>query len=74
MEAKEQLTRECLKLLAKYRIRTNVTTRSPLIMRDLDILAMGLFSLPIVDRQLRAIAQLQLIQYNRQHIAYRSIA
>lgn len=39
VEAKEQLTRECLKLLAKYRIRTNVTTRSPLIMRDLDILA-----------------------------------
>lgn len=37
-EAKEQLTRECLKLLAKYRISTSVTTRSPLVMRDLDIL------------------------------------
>lgn len=39
VEAKEQITRECLKLLAKYRIRTSVTTRSPLIMRDIDILS-----------------------------------
>lgn len=38
VEAKEQLTRECLKLLAKYRISTSITTRSPLVMRDLDIL------------------------------------
>ncbi|MGG6314276.1 SPL family radical SAM protein [Paenibacillus macerans] len=39
VEAKEQITRECLKLLAKYRIRTSVTTRSPLLMRDVDILS-----------------------------------
>ncbi|RUT28004.1 radical SAM protein [Paenibacillus zeisoli] len=38
IEAKAQLTRECLKLLAKYRISTSITTRSPLITRDLDIL------------------------------------
>ncbi|WP_068612823.1 SPL family radical SAM protein [Paenibacillus tuaregi] len=38
IEAKSELTRECLKLLAKYRIRTSITTRSPLVLRDLDIL------------------------------------
>ncbi|CAM4465771.1 radical SAM protein [Paenibacillus macerans] len=38
VEAKEQITRECLKVLAKYRIHTSVTTRSPLVMRDIDIL------------------------------------
>ncbi|MNS35561.1 Radical SAM superfamily protein [compost metagenome] len=38
IEAKAQLTRECLKLLAKYRISTSITTRSPLVTRDLDIL------------------------------------
>ncbi|WP_433944961.1 SPL family radical SAM protein [Paenibacillus sp. SN-8-1] len=38
IEAKAQLTRDCLKLLAKYRISTSITTRSPLVTRDLDIL------------------------------------
>ena len=38
IEGKETLTRECLKLLAKYRISTSITTRSPLVLRDLDIL------------------------------------
>ncbi|GJM75493.1 hypothetical protein HMSSN036_77090 [Paenibacillus macerans] len=38
VEAKEQITRECLKVLAKYRIHTSVTTRSPLVMRDIDYL------------------------------------
>lgn len=38
VEAKSELTRECLKLLAKYRISTSITTRSPLVTRDLDIL------------------------------------
>lgn len=38
VEAKAQLTRECLKVLAKYRIPTTITTRSPLILRDLDLL------------------------------------
>lgn len=38
IEGKEGITRECLKLLAKYRISTSITTRSPLVLRDLDIL------------------------------------
>ncbi|MCM3783769.1 radical SAM protein [Neobacillus mesonae] len=38
-EAKTKLTRECLAILKKYRIRTSITTRSPLILRDLDILS-----------------------------------
>jgi DNA repair photolyase len=38
VEAKAKLTRECLKVLAKYRIPTTITTRSPLILRDLDLL------------------------------------
>ncbi|CAH0119786.1 hypothetical protein PAE9249_02294 [Paenibacillus sp. CECT 9249] len=37
-EGKAMLTRECLKVLAKYRIDTSITTRSPLILRDLDLL------------------------------------
>jgi DNA repair photolyase len=38
VEAKTMITRECLKVLRKYRIRTSITTRSPLILRDLDLL------------------------------------
>jgi DNA repair photolyase len=38
VEAKEQLTRSCLEVLAKYRVPTTVTTRSPLILRDADLL------------------------------------
>lgn len=38
IEAKAQITRRCLKVLAKYQISTAITTRSPLILRDLDIL------------------------------------
>lgn len=38
IESKAELTRKCLKLLAKYRISTSITTRSPLVLRDLDIL------------------------------------
>lgn len=38
VEAKARQTRECLKVLARYRIPLTVTTRSPLIVRDLDIL------------------------------------
>ncbi|CAM3373232.1 SPL family radical SAM protein [Marinicrinis lubricantis] len=38
VEGKSKLTRECLKVLAKYRIRTSITTRSPLILRDLDLI------------------------------------
>jgi DNA repair photolyase len=38
VEAKAELTRECLKVLAKYRIPITITTRSPLILRDIDLL------------------------------------
>ncbi|GAB7387827.1 Rv2578c family radical SAM protein [Bacillaceae bacterium] len=38
VEAKARLTRECLKVLAKYGIPVTLTTRSPLILRDRDIL------------------------------------
>lgn len=38
LEGKALLTRECLKVLAKYQIPTTITTRSPLILRDLDLL------------------------------------
>ncbi|MEC0241909.1 radical SAM protein [Paenibacillus dokdonensis] len=38
IEIKSKITRSCLEVLAKYRIRTTITTRSPLILRDLDLL------------------------------------
>lgn len=38
IESQAEITRSCLKLLAKYRIATSITTRSPLVLRDLDIL------------------------------------
>lgn len=38
LEGKVQLTRECLKILSKYQVPTSITTRSPLILRDLDLL------------------------------------
>lgn len=37
-EAKARLTRGCLELLAEYGVPVSVTTRSPLILRDLDLL------------------------------------
>ncbi|MDI3257967.1 MAG: radical SAM protein [Kyrpidia sp.] len=39
IEARMKLTRECLKVLAKYRIPLTITTRSPLILRDMDVLS-----------------------------------
>ncbi|MGN7360213.1 SPL family radical SAM protein [Paenibacillus sp. SAF-054] len=39
VEIKSRITRGCLEVLAKYRIRTSITTRSPLILRDLDLLS-----------------------------------
>ncbi|WP_010272830.1 SPL family radical SAM protein [Paenibacillus senegalensis] len=38
VEAKAKLTRQMLELLAQYRVSASITTRSPLILRDLDIL------------------------------------
>jgi DNA repair photolyase len=38
IEGKMKLTRECLKVAAKYQLSITVTTRSPLILRDIDIL------------------------------------
>lgn len=37
-EAKAMLTRSCLEVLAKYKADVTITTRSPLILRDLDLL------------------------------------
>jgi DNA repair photolyase len=38
IESKAKLTRGCLEVLAEYDIPVTVTTRSPLILRDLDVL------------------------------------
>jgi len=38
VEGKAKVTRECLKVLSKFRIPITITTRSPLILRDLDVL------------------------------------
>jgi DNA repair photolyase len=38
VEAKRRVTRRCLEVLAEYQVPTSITTRSPLILRDLDIL------------------------------------
>ncbi|WP_052702800.1 SPL family radical SAM protein [Paenibacillus beijingensis] len=38
VEGKARLTRECLKVLARYRVPVSITTRSPLIVRDIDLL------------------------------------
>ncbi|TDY51407.1 DNA repair photolyase [Alicyclobacillus sacchari] len=38
IEAKRKITRRCLDILAHYQIRTTITTRSPLVLRDVDVL------------------------------------
>jgi len=38
IEAKSEQTRRCLEVLAKYGVPTSVTTRSPLILREIDVL------------------------------------
>lgn len=38
IEGKAKITRQCLEVLARYRIPVSITTRSPLILRDLDLL------------------------------------
>lgn len=37
-EAKERITRRCLEVLAEYGISASITTRSPLVVRDADVL------------------------------------
>ncbi|MFC0329527.1 radical SAM protein [Paenibacillus sepulcri] len=55
IEGKAMITREILKVLAKYRILTSITTRSPLILRDLDLLSeMRISSINISINTLRA--------------------
>lgn len=38
VEARAKRTRACLEVLARYRVPVSITTRSPLILRDLDLL------------------------------------
>ncbi|OXM13226.1 radical SAM protein [Paenibacillus herberti] len=38
-EGSYKVTRECLKVLARYQVPFSITTRSPLVLRDLDVLA-----------------------------------
>ena len=38
VESKQRITRQCLEVLKAYRVPVSITTRSPLILRDLDIL------------------------------------
>jgi DNA repair photolyase len=38
IEARAKLTRSCLEVLARYSVPVTITTRSPLILRDLDLL------------------------------------
>lgn len=39
VEAKAKITRACLEVLAKYQVPTTITTRSPLILRDMDVMS-----------------------------------
>jgi len=41
LEAKYQLTRQCLEILAQYGWPVTVQTRSPLVLRDIDVLQKG---------------------------------
>ncbi|MCM3748405.1 radical SAM protein [Paenibacillus pasadenensis] len=38
-ESSRMVTRECLKVMARYQVPVSITTRSPLVLRDLDLLA-----------------------------------
>jgi DNA repair photolyase len=38
VEAKAELTRKCLEILAEYQIPVSITTRSPLVLRDIELL------------------------------------
>jgi DNA repair photolyase len=58
LEAKYRLTRQCLEILAENNWPVSVQTRSPLILRDIDILQKGNnfeagFSIPTADDDIR---------------------
>lgn len=58
LETKYQLTRQCLEILAEHGWPVTVQTRSPLVLRDLDILKEGKefevgFSVPTTDDRIR---------------------
>jgi DNA repair photolyase len=58
LEAKYKLTRQCLEILAQNNWPVTVQTRSPLVLRDLDILKMGKdfevgFSITTADDRIR---------------------
>ncbi len=58
LEAKYQLTRQCLEILAQHDWPVSIQTRSPLVLRDLDILKKGRefevgFSVTTADNNIR---------------------
>ncbi len=58
LEAKYKLTRQCLEILAQYNWPVTVQTRSPLVLRDIDILKEGRdfeagLSVPTADDSIR---------------------
>ncbi len=58
LEAKYKLTRQCLEVLAQYKWPVTVQTRSPLVLRDIDILKEGRdfeagLSVPTADDSIR---------------------
>jgi DNA repair photolyase len=58
LEAKYKLTRQCLEILAQNNWPVTVQTRSPLVLRDIDILKQGRdfeagFSIPTADDHIR---------------------
>jgi DNA repair photolyase len=58
LEEKYNLTRQCLEILAQYHWPVTVQTRSPLVLRDIDVLKVGSdfevgFSVPTADDRVR---------------------
>jgi len=57
VEGKARITRECLEVLARHQVPVSITTRSPLIMRDMDLL----MKLPMVS------VNISINTLNREH-------